>query len=119
MNAVLQTPDLTAPHAGGFFAGRILIDGRPFGIIVSPKDEGDLADIRWHRNYKSVAGAQSWHDGLANTEAMAAAGSPLAQKLRKLSIGLFTDWYLPAVDELEICYRAFKPTTDDNSLYMR
>jgi hypothetical protein len=39
---------------------------------------------------------------------------PAAQWTRSLDIGGFTDWYLPSKDELEICYRSFKPDTAAN-----
>ncbi len=45
---------------------------------------------------------------------MAEAGSALAQWALGLDIGGFTDWYLPSRDELELLYRAFKPTADEN-----
>ena len=112
-------PTIAAQVEGGYYAGRILIGDRLFGIVVAPKAEGELVDVKWHRNLKDVPAAASYNDGLANTEAMAAAGSPLAVKIRALKIGGLTDWYLGALDENEICYRAFKPTTDQNSLWMR
>ena len=66
-----------------------------------------------------VLGAMSYFDGRANTEAMAAAGSKLAQWARGLSIGGHDDWYLPSQDELEICYRNLKPSTGKNSCWDR
>lgn len=104
---------------GGFYAGRILIDGNPFAIIVAPKAEGEHKPAIWIPNYKEVPGAKSYFDGQANTKAMAEAGSKLAQWSIDLRIGGFDDWYLPAQDELEIIYRNLKPTTDKNSCYAR
>jgi hypothetical protein len=40
---------------------------------------------------------------------------PAAQFCTGLSIGGFTDWYLPARFELEIAYANLKPTTTNNS----
>jgi hypothetical protein len=118
MNAK-QQPAFGTAIEGGFFAGRININGREYGIVVAPKAEGELKDSIWIPRYKDVPGALSFSDGLANSQAMADAGSKLATKILALSIGGYSDWYLPAVDELEICYRAFKPTTNENSLYSR
>ena len=43
--------------------------------------------------------------------------SPWQWRALGLKIGSFTDWYLPSRDELELCYRAFKPTDDKNWCY--
>ena len=51
--------------------------------------------------------------------AMNSAAYPAAQFCEGLSIGGYTDWYLPARDELELCYRNFKPTTVSNNTTAR
>ena len=104
---------------GGFYAGRIVIDGAPYALIVAPKVEGEQAEVEWIDDYKDVPGAQSWNDGLANTDAMAAAGSKLALWARDLRIAGHADWYLPSQDELEILYRNLKPTSAKNSQWAR
>jgi hypothetical protein len=43
------------------------------------------------------------------------ASHPAAQFCEGLSIGGYTDWYMPAKNELEICYYNLKPTTTSNS----
>jgi hypothetical protein len=114
------TPALPGtPCAGGFYVGRIHAAGADYALIVAPKAEGEHADAPWIHDYQDVPAALSFCDGLANTDAMAAAGSELAKWARGLRIGDCDDWYLPSQDELELCYRAFKPTTDENSLYAR
>lgn len=105
---------IAEPFAGGFYAGRIFVGKEGYAVIAAPKAEGDHARIAWHKNLKRVEGARSFFDGHANTIAMADVGSPLAKWALGLKIGGFTDWYLPSRDELELCYRAFKPTTDEN-----
>ncbi|MDA8258033.1 MAG: DUF1566 domain-containing protein [Betaproteobacteria bacterium] len=112
-------PLLGTAMGGGFYAGRVVIDGKPFALIVAPKAEGQLDPSIWIARYKAVPGARSYCDGLANTEAMAAAGSELAKRARGLSIGGHADWYLPSQDELEICYRNLKPSTGKNSCWAR
>ena len=116
-SAAQANPAILLPGAafgGGFYAGRILVNGQPFGLIVAPKAEGEHADAVWNKSTKLVEGAQSFFDGRANTEAMAKAGSKLAQWALDLRIGGCDDWYLPSRDELEILYRNLKPTIDDN-----
>lgn len=116
----LHLPSAPAiPLEGGFYAGRILIAGTAYALIVAPKAEGERANSIWARSQKMVAGAVSYCDGLANTHAMAEAGSALAKWALGLRIGGFDDWYIPSLDELEICYRHLKPGTVQNSLYSR
>lgn len=104
---------------GGYYAGRIIIDGKPYALIVAPKTEGELADVAWGDDEKDVPAAQSWNDGLVNTEAMAAAGSKPTLWARDLRIAGHADWYLPSQDELEILYRNLKPTADENAQWGR
>jgi hypothetical protein len=104
--------------AGGFYVGRIRLGDEVRALIAAPKAEGQLIDV-WNSTYKRVNGALSFNDGLANTIAMADAGSELAKKVRDLRIGGFDDWYIPSLDELEIAYRNLKPTTEKNYCYMR
>lgn len=104
---------------GGFYAGRILIDDQPFALVVSPKAEGEIKSTIWIPDYKEVPDARSFNDGLANTQAMAEAGSKLAQRVLHMRINDEGEWYLPALDELEIIYRNLKPTTRKNSCYAR
>lgn len=107
------------PFEGGFYVGRIRIEEADYALILAPKSEGQHADGPWNESTKSVKGAPSYCDGLANTKAMAKAGSKLAKWMQALRIGGFKDWYLPSQDELEICYRYLKPGANDNSLYAR
>lgn len=104
---------------GGFYVGRFLLDGAEHALIVAPKKEGQHNDTPWNKFDNAVKGATSFFDGFANTEAMVKADSELAKWARDLNIGEYTDWYLPSMDELEICYRYLKPDTSENSLYAR
>lgn len=80
--------------AGGIYLGRFFIEDRAYALIGAPRKEGELADQQYHAEYVDIAGATSLFDGFANTEAMAAAGSELAKKIRALRIGGADDWYL-------------------------
>ncbi len=103
-----------AAFAGGFYAGRINVDGANYALIVSPKAFGEFKG-RWSPNDDAVPGAQHYADGMANTEAMAGAGSVLAAKVLQLDIGGVADWYIPSRDELEMIYRNLKPSDEENS----
>ncbi|MES2787652.1 MAG: DUF1566 domain-containing protein [Pseudomonadota bacterium] len=107
-----------AALAGGLFFGLINEGGETFALIMSPKAVGEREGT-WNDTDKAVAGAVSYTDGLANTIAMAEAGSALAQWARQLDIEGHTDWYIPSRDELELAYRNLKPSTEENTQYGR
>lgn len=120
MNATTKTtlPEIGTPMPGGFFAGVIMIEGERRAIIIAPKKLGELNGV-WHEDEPDVPGAKSYNNGLANTRAMAEAGSELAKQVLALEIGGQKDFYIPSQDELEICYRAFKPSAEQNWCYAR
>lgn len=114
------TMSVGTPVPGGFFAGGFkLDDGTAYGLAVAPKAQGQHKPAIWIPKYKEVPGAKSYNDGRANTLAMAEAGSKLAQWALGLNIDGCDDFYIPSQDELEIVYRAFKPSSEQNSLYGR
>lgn len=112
-------PILGTSMGGGFYGGRVRIDGLVYALIVAPKADGENKGAIWIKGNKEIAGARSYEDGLANTRAMAEAGSKLAKWALDLRIAGNDDWYLPAQDELEVLYRNLKPTTHANWCYAR
>jgi len=102
---------------GGYCTGYLRLPDGNFAILASPKSFGQHVDGPWDKTLARVDGALSFFDGLANTRAMQAAGSALADWALGLSINGFSDWYLPARDELELCYRHLKPGRDENWCY--
>jgi hypothetical protein len=56
---------------------------------------------------------------MGNTQAMAEAGSHLAQWALGLEINGHKDWCLPARDVLELGYRNLKPTARETGCYFR
>lgn len=95
--ASLEIPTVAGtPFAGGFYAGRFFIGAQAYALIVAPKAEGELEESAWNKSRKRVADATSYCDGMANTDAMLAAGSGLAKWARGLRIGGFDDWHLPS-----------------------
>ena len=116
MNAIAKAvlPAIGTAYEGGFFGGLITLNGETYGLVVAPKAQGELEEATWGVYGNDLPGAISFNDGLANTQAMAAAGSDLARWMLALDIAGFSDWYLPSRDELEILYRNLKPTTQQN-----
>lgn len=118
---------------GGFYAG--IIDTNQSGailaedeyqtplryaLIVSPKSLED-DPYQWRTSNATVTAAATRWNGLAAQNALASATYPAFNYCEGLS---FPDdggskWYLPALDELELCYRNFKPTTDANDTSSR
>ena len=81
---------------GGTYIGiKATPDGKAF-YVVAAIGTHELEDQQWGEYGKRIEGADSYHDGRANTEAMAAAGSTLAQKILALDIDGHTDWALPS-----------------------
>jgi hypothetical protein len=116
------------PFGGGYFAGFIshTADGNPtHALIVAPRATGATGTdytlttmLAWKTANTTTADTGSSFDGAANTAAMVTAGiddHPAAQFCVNLSIGGFTDWYLPARYELDIAYFNLKPSTDANN----
>lgn len=116
------------PFGGGYFAGYIshTADGNPtHALIVAPSATGATGtgytlttNLAWKTSASATVGTASTFDGAANTAAMVTAGiadHPAAQFCVNLSIGGFTDWYLPARYELEIAYFNLKPSTTANN----
>jgi hypothetical protein len=108
------------PFGGGFFAGYIshTADGSPtHALIVAPKAAG-AASLRWKTTQTTTPNTTSLFDGVINTAAMVTAGivdHPAAEFCVNLSIGGFTDWYLPSRNELEIAYFNLKPSAGNNN----
>jgi hypothetical protein len=112
---------------GGYFAGYIshTADGNPtHALIVAPRADGATGtgytlttDLAWKTTNTATAGTTSDFDGAANTAAMVTAGiadHPAAEFCVNLSIGGFTDWYLPSRYEMDIAYFNLKPSTTAN-----
>lgn len=113
---------------GGYFAGYIshTADGNAtHALIVAPRATGATGtsytlttNLQWKTATTTTAGTTSPFDGAANTAAMVTAGianHPAANFCENLSIGGFTDWYLPARYELDIAYFHLKPETTANT----
>lgn len=115
----LNPLDLTIgqSYGGGYFAGYIshTADGvSTHALIVSPRATGQTTAL-WKTSDTTSSGTQSTYDGASNTANMANATHPAANFCANLSTGGYSDWYMPAQDELDIAYFNLKPDTTANS----
>jgi hypothetical protein len=111
-----QVPAIGAAFEGGFYTGNVRMGDAIYAVVSAPKAKGEFKGV-WLKSYTDVPGARSYFDGLANTIAMAEAGSALAKKVLALEIEGIGGWSIPARDVLELQYRHFKPTTQENYVY--
>jgi len=112
-------PVVGSALGGGFFAGQISTAGNgtaDFNLVIGPKSTAQSGSaVQWKTSSTSTPGTSSLIDGPANSAAMNDASHPAAQFCEGLTIGGFSDWYMPARNELEVCYYNLKPTTTSNN----
>jgi hypothetical protein len=107
-------------YGGGFFAGQINVSGTKYNLVVSPKASGESSSIRWDASGTTrTTGITSVINGPANSAALAALGVDYqaATFCESLTIGGYSDWYLPAFNELEVLYYYLKPSTTANTSF--
>jgi hypothetical protein len=104
-----------AAYGGGFFAGQINVSGTKYNLIVAPKASGENSSSTWGV-YGTTTGITSVINGPTNSASLAALGASYQAAVfcEGLTIGGYTDWYLPAKNELEVLYYFLKPSTNAN-----
>jgi len=113
----VSAPVIGQAFGGGYYAGDISATGNGVAthrLIVAPLATGSTASIQWKTSTTTTAGTSSSFDGLTNSANMNNASHPAAQFCEGLTIAGYTDWYLPSISELEICYYNLKPSVDTN-----
>ncbi len=111
------TLNVTSVGGSGTFADWSIMTR--YRVIVAPKASGENAGIAIkNENTALPVACQTLNEGMRATQAMRDADTstvyPAAHWARGLNIGGRTDWYIPARDELELCWRNLKPTTTAN-----
>lgn len=107
-------------YGGGFYAGQIGVSSvATHYLVVGPLSSAENSSIRWKNANTATPGADSVINGPQNTADMVADGNstvyPAAHFCNNLVIGGFDDWYMPAQNELEVCYFNLKPSTTSNN----
>jgi hypothetical protein len=115
-------PAIGAAYEGGFYAGQISTAGNgvaDYNLVIGPVTSAQNSSIKYKNANTATAGADSVINGTQNTADMVADGNstvyPAAHFCNDLVIGGFSDWYMPAKNELEVCYYNLKATTTSNN----
>ena len=108
-----------ASYGGGYYAGMVYDGTNYYAIVMSPKATGYSASkVMGIYNGNAVPiGGVSRINGPTNSSGLVAASSSFTGAVfcEGLTIGGYSDWYLPAINELEPLYYFLKPTTDANN----
>ena len=115
-----DTNNIGAAVEGGFFAGLISQNANgtaTHALIVAPKATGSNSGsgIKWKTSESNTSGTSSTYDGAANTANMNNSTHPAAYYCAGLTIDGYSDWYLPALYEMNIAYYHLKNSTHGNS----
>lgn len=113
-NSIYTLPALGDSYLGGYFVGQISTTqngAATHNLIVSPKATGYYPSTGGTgKQYTPATGATSTFNGATNTSYLVSVGSGFAANFcDDLTIGGYTDWYLPALYELEILYYNLRP----------
>jgi hypothetical protein len=104
-------------YGGGYFAGQIKDGSSYYNLVISPRATGNfIGDKAWSL-VTTTTGYTSVINGPNNSAGEAALGADYQAAVfcEGLSIGGYTDWYLPARNELEVLYYFLKPSTNSNN----
>jgi hypothetical protein len=114
-------PAIGSAYEGGYFAGQISTAGNgiaDYNLVVGPVSSAQASGKKWKTSNTSTTGTSSTIDGPTNSANMNNASHPAAEFCEAVTAGGFSDWYLPAKNELEVCYYNLKPTTTPNANYL-
>lgn len=106
-------------YGGGYYAGKISTTANGVAthyLIVAPKATGYSATLSWQNNYTTSYNQTSLIEGPTNTSYLATNGvHDAASFCENLTIGGYSDWYLPAESEMITLYYFLKPDTIANN----
>jgi hypothetical protein len=118
-------PAAGASYGGGYFGGQISTAGNgvaDYNLVVAPLASGQFGGstpttIQWKTSASADTNPNSQNAvyGKLATDQFTGATYPAFNWAKGLNIGGFTDWYIPAKNELEILYFNLKPGTTANN----
>jgi hypothetical protein len=121
MTSTIPTPRIGQPwpDQGGIYAGIMAgRDGQPdYHLILAPAEAGSFKDVEWGPYGKSIDGAASYFDGVANTAAMAAGDIDLAKRIQALQIDGHADYHLPSQAEAHLLAANLKDQFEQDDWY--
>lgn len=116
-NSTTTLPTIGAAYSGGFFAGQISTSANgiaDYNIVIGPKSSAENSSKQW-KTSNTGGDPTSDINGPSNSSTMNSSTYPAAQFCEGLTIGGFSDWYMPAKNEFEVCYYNLKPDTQNNT----
>lgn len=120
-SSTIPSAVLGSALGGGYFVGYISTSGNGVAthyLVAAPRSSGQSDNLAIKSVNSATSGTGSFYDGASNTSAIVSAGSsPAGTFVSGLSIGGFTDWYIPSLYELTIFYYSLKPTTGANDTF--
>lgn len=111
--------ELGSSYGGGYYAGTITDSGVNYYLIVAPKALGETNTWAGYDGSYNASIFATLIDGPQATSVRNSTYYNSCYFCANLTIGGFSDWYLPSRDELELCYRTFKPTSQTNNVTVR
>ena len=101
---------------GGYYAGIINDDGVSFHLIMSPTTghgRYKYGEISTNPIFSSTV------NGWSSSNLMLLGDYPAAKFCRGLNIGGYSDWYLPAIEEVGILYQLFQSNVLSNEQQLK
>ncbi len=115
-NSITTTPVIGQAYQGGFCAGQITQSSVTYNLVMSPFSSGQIYGRKYFTSFGGVTTTDNI-DGPTNTAAAAANGpnQEAATWTDALTIGGYTDWYIPARYEWYTLLYFLKPSNTNNS----